>query len=355
MREEEKIEAYLSSVRHDLRNEIMIIREGASIILDQLVGSNCENCFALLRHAMKSIDQLNRLIGERLTSSQFLQIVKPSNSIPEDELRRLKEKLVEKEEELQSIKEELLKKEEEQRGKVKELFSSENGFRIGEEFRGYELEFLTYELLGMISHIVRTPLAIIKESLSLVLDEIPGKLNEKQKEILSDGKKSVDTLIQSIEELSRESWEEILRKAREHFPIDSFSLQSSSKPKKKILIVEDQPLISNMLKMRLEAHQYEVHIAGDGEEGLKMAYQEKPELILLDIMLPRIDGYKVCQMLKSDPKCQEIPVILLSGRTPQEIEEVGKRVGANAFFSKPFEAEALLKKIEELIQKEKKN
>ncbi len=355
MREDEKIEAYFSSLRHDLRNEIMIIREGASIILDQLVGSNCDNCFALLRHAMKSADQLNRLIGERLTSSQFLQILNLSPSTQEEELERLKERLLEKEEELRSIKEELLRKEEEQRARGREFFSNENGFRGGEDLRGYELEFLTYELLGMISHIIRTPLAIIKESLSLVLDEIPGKLNEKQKDLLSNGKKSVDSLIQSIEELSRESWEEIIRTAKQHFSTDSFYPGSSPKPKRKILIVEDQPLISNMLKMRLEAFGYEVSTAGDGEEGVQKAYQERPELIILDIMLPRIDGYKVCQMLKSDPQYQEIPIILLSGRTPQEIEEVGKRVGANAFFSKPFEAEELLKTIKELIQKEKKN
>jgi CheY-like chemotaxis protein len=353
MREDEKIEAYLSSVRHDLRNEIMVIREGASIILDKLVGSNCDNCFALLRHAMKSIEQLNRLIGERLTSSQFLQILKPSLSIHEDELIRLKEKLLEKEEELKSIKEELLRKEEE-KVKNRDRLLVETGHGA-EELQGYELEFLTYELLGMISHIIRTPLAIIKESLSLVLDEIPGKLNEKQKELLSNGKQSADTLIQSIEELSRESWEEILHTAREHFSRDPSTFPKPLKPKRRILIVEDQPILSNMLKMRLEAHHYEVHTAGDGEEGIRKAYQQKPELILLDIMLPRIDGYQVCQRLKSDPRSQDIPIILLSGRTPQEIEEVGKRVGADAFFSKPFEAEELLKKIEELVHKEKKN
>ncbi|MGQ9509035.1 MAG: response regulator [Thermodesulfobacteriota bacterium] len=352
MRENEKIEAYLSSIRHDLRSEIMIIREGASIILDKLVGSNCDNCFALLRHTLKSTDQLNRLIMERLTSSQLLENISPSQK--EGDLERLKEKLLEKEEELKCIKEELRRKEEEQRAKIRELLSREEDLQgAKEELQGYELEFLTYELLGMISHIIRTPLAVIKESLSLVLDEIPGKLNLKQKELLSNGKKSVDTLIQSIEELSRESWEEIIRTARQHFPIHSISSKSPSTPKKRILIVEDQSVISEMLKMRLEAHSYEVIAAGDGEEGLKKAYQDKPDLILLDIMLPRMDGYKICQILKSDPKSQSIPIIILSGRTPQEIEEVGKKVGADVCFSKPFEADALLKKIDELLKKAK--
>lgn len=400
MREQDKIESFLSSVRHDLRSEIMVIREGASIILDNLVGSNCDNCFALLRHALKSTDQLNKLIGDSLTSSHLIKIVQPLLSAKEEELavskrerlkkegeleqvkkqllakeeemanakrerqkketelEQLKKQFLGKEEELRRIKRELLKKEEELMGFLGELPAV--GDRLNEAKGGskeFEPELVTSELLGMISHIIRTPLAVIKESLSLVLDEIPGELNQKQKELLTNGKGGVDSLIQSIEELSHESWDAILRLARQQFSTDSLSPKSILKQKKKILIVEDQAVISNMLRMRLEANDYEVIVAADGQEGLDKARRENPNLILLDIMLPKMDGYQICRLLKADPKYKSIPIIISSGRTPQEIQKVGKEVGADAFVSKPFEAEILLKKIQDLLEKKetKKN
>ncbi len=368
MREEEKIEAYLSSIRHDLRNEIMVIREGANIILENLVGSNCENCYNLLRHTLKSTEQLNKLIGESLTSSRLIPMIHPLLSAKEKEVAGAKMELFKKEKELEGIKAQLEEKEEELRcikaellEKEEELLRVKERLQVKEEEQALEkespqrpaMEILTYELMGMISHIIRTPLAVIKESLSLTLDEIPGRLNEKQKEILFNGKKSVDGLIQSIEELSKESWDEIVRLTQAHFSGDSLPSKEKAKPKKKILIVEDQSVISNMLKMRLEANHYEVITAGDGEEGLEKARKENPHLILLDIMLPKMNGYKVCQLLKSDPRYRSIPILISSGRTPQEIQKLGKEVGADAFVSKPFDAEILLSKIKELLERKK--
>lgn len=208
--------------------------------------------------------------------------------------------------------------------------------------------------MGMISHVIRTPLTVVKESLALVLDEIPGELNTKQKELLSNGKKNVDNLIQSVEELSQESWDEIICSARKHFSADAIAKKDKLPQKKRILIVEDQAVISNMLKMRLEANNYEVITASDGQEGLEKARKENPSLIILDIMLPKMNGYKVCQLLKADPKYNTIPIILSSGRTPQEIRKVGKEVGGDAFVSKPFEAEELLSKMKELLEEKGK-
>jgi CheY-like chemotaxis protein len=379
MNEEDKMEAYLSSVRHDLRSQLMVVREGASIILDNLVGSNCDNCFAILRPALKSTDELNKLIGEFLSASQFTKLLAPLISAKEEEIRNrekllrgkeeelksvkrelqkkeeeidtIKEKLLGKEEELRSMKGELLKREEELKNVKKEPRGKEEGLRGGEKNpTRHELEMLTYELMGMISHVIRTPMTVVRESLSLVLDEIPGKLNPKQKELLSNGKKNVDALVQSVEELSQESWNEIIQTARRHFSPEALAKKEKLPQKKRILIVEDQAIISNMLKMRLEANNYEVITAGDGEEGLEKARKGNPSLIILDIMLPKMNGYKVCQLLKADPKYNTIPVIISSGRTPQEIRKVGKEVGANAIISKPFEAEVLLSKMKELLE-----
>jgi CheY-like chemotaxis protein len=355
MNEQEKIEEYLSSVRHDLRSQLMVVREGASIILDNIVGSNCDNCFALLRPALESTNELNKLIGEFLTTPRFINILTPLLSTKEEEMKSIKEQLLGKEEELRSVKRELLRKEEELKSIKREFSAKEEEVKsVREEPLGHELEILTYELMGMISHVIRTPLAVVKESLSLVLDEIPGELNAKQKELLSNGKKNVDNLIQSIEELSQESWDEIVYSARKHFSGDAIARKDRLPPKKRILIVEDQAVISKMLKMRLEANNYEVITAVDGQEGLEKSQKENPSLIILDIMLPKINGYKVCQLLKADPKYNTIPIILSSGRTPQEIQKVGKEVGADAFLSKPFEAEELLSKMKELLEKKKK-
>ena len=172
----------------------------------------------------------------------------------------------------------------------------------------------------MISHEIRTPLAVIKEGLSLVLDEIPGKLNAKQKELLSAGKQNVDVLLQSVEEVFEKSWNEIARPAQTSEPGEAVSVKEKVVPKKRVLIVEDQAMIVNMLRMRLEANDYEVITAGDGQEGLEKAHKENPSLIILDIMLPKMNGYKVCQLLKSDPKYNHIPIIISSGRTPQRSE-----------------------------------
>lgn len=120
---------------------------------------------------------------------------------------------------------------------------------------------------------------------------------------------------------------------------------------KKILIVDDEAQLVDMVKMRLEANNYDVIVAYDGQEGLDKARKEKPDLIILDLMLPKMDGYKVCRMLKFDEKYKSIPIIMFTARAQEEDEKVSMEVGANAYVTKPFEPKALLDKIQELIQK----
>ena len=120
--------------------------------------------------------------------------------------------------------------------------------------------------------------------------------------------------------------------------------------KKKILLVDDEPLLLEMVVMRLEANDYEVVCAVDGQEALDKVHREKPDLIILDIMLPKIDGYKVCRMLKFDEKYKKIPIILFSARAQQSDIKLGQEVGADAYLVKPFEAEVLLARISELLK-----
>jgi len=120
---------------------------------------------------------------------------------------------------------------------------------------------------------------------------------------------------------------------------------------KKILIVDDEEGIVKVVKMYLEHHDYEVITASEGQEGLEKAKTEKPDLIVLDLMLPRINGYKVCGLLKKDTRYAKIPIILFTAKTQEKDMKLGQEVGADAYIIKPFEPEILLSKIKEFINK----
>ena len=119
----------------------------------------------------------------------------------------------------------------------------------------------------------------------------------------------------------------------------------------KILIVDDEEDLVMMLKMRLEAAGYQTVAAHDGQAALEATRKEKPDLIILDLMLPKIDGYKVCRLLKFDEKYKNIPIIMFSARAQDADKELGEEVGANAYITKPFEPQVLLAKIHELLKK----
>jgi len=121
--------------------------------------------------------------------------------------------------------------------------------------------------------------------------------------------------------------------------------------KKKILVVDDEVALVELLSIRLEANDYEVLTAYDGQDGLDKARSLKPDLIVLDLMLPKLDGYKVCRMLKFDEKYKNIPIIMFTARAQEADKKLGEEVGADAYVTKPFESEVLLKKITELIGK----
>jgi len=119
--------------------------------------------------------------------------------------------------------------------------------------------------------------------------------------------------------------------------------------KKRILIVDDEEDILNVLRFRLEANNYEVLSASDGQEGLNKARFEKPDLIILDLMLPKLDGYKVCRMLKFDENYKSIPIIIFTASAQKKDEEFDMEMGADAYITKPFEPAILLGKMKELL------
>ncbi|MDD5439515.1 MAG: response regulator [Candidatus Omnitrophica bacterium] len=119
--------------------------------------------------------------------------------------------------------------------------------------------------------------------------------------------------------------------------------------KKKILIVDDSQDMRAILSMRLTINGYGVIMAEDGQEALYKVKEESPHLVILDLMLPKIDGYEVCRMLKFDDKLKNIPVIVLSALDQQDEREKAVGCGADAYFIKPFDLELLLTKIRSLI------
>jgi len=120
--------------------------------------------------------------------------------------------------------------------------------------------------------------------------------------------------------------------------------------KKRILLIEDEVDMVYALTLHLEAMHYEVLSATDGQIGLDMARKEKPDLIILDLMLPKIDGYRVCRMLKFDEKYKKIPIIMFTARVQEHDKKLGQEVGADAYITKPFDAQVLLNKISALLK-----
>lgn len=118
----------------------------------------------------------------------------------------------------------------------------------------------------------------------------------------------------------------------------------------KILIVDDELNLVKMLQSWLQDHRYDVIVAHDGQEALDKTYQEKPDLIILDIILPKIDGYGVAKMLRSDERCKDIPIIMLTSRNEAQDIKMGMDVGAVSYVQKPFKLEVLLGIIQGLVR-----
>jgi two-component system cell cycle response regulator DivK len=117
----------------------------------------------------------------------------------------------------------------------------------------------------------------------------------------------------------------------------------------KILLVEDNEMNRDMLSRRLERKGYEVVIAVDGQKAIDVAASEKPDLILMDMSLPVVDGWEATRCLKSDGQTQQIPIIALTAHAMPEDERKAREAGCNDYDTKPVEFPRLLGKIEALL------
>ena len=117
----------------------------------------------------------------------------------------------------------------------------------------------------------------------------------------------------------------------------------------RILICDDDPAILRVLQVNLEVEGYETLLAHHGEEALKIAGAEKPDLIILDIMMPRMDGYQTCSALKNDPATKDIPVVFLSAKAQDSDIEKGKSYEVEDYITKPFDPDTLIEVVERVL------
>ena len=115
---------------------------------------------------------------------------------------------------------------------------------------------------------------------------------------------------------------------------------------KKILIVDDEKAIVDILNYNLSNEGYKTVEAYDGEQAIEMAEKEKPDLILLDVMLPKKDGFSVCKEIRQK---NNIPIIMVTARSQLEDKAIGEETGVNEYITKPFELDAIVKKVEEYL------
>jgi CheY-like chemotaxis protein len=121
-------------------------------------------------------------------------------------------------------------------------------------------------------------------------------------------------------------------------------------PGKKILVVDDDPYILMSLEFLMQKNGYSVIVARNGTEALQLVQQEIPDLVVLDIMMPDLDGYAICAFIKKQPSLKHIVVVFLSAKTRESDQRKGLELGAAAFIFKPFSTRSLIKEINQLLQ-----
>ncbi len=120
---------------------------------------------------------------------------------------------------------------------------------------------------------------------------------------------------------------------------------------KQILVVEDDRSLSEILKYNLELSGYKVFVAFDGKQGLEMALTKRPDIVILDVMLPILSGLEVCNRIRNDAEIKDVAIIMLSAKTQEVDQVVGFTMGADDYVAKPFHTEEVLARLRALIRR----
>jgi len=119
---------------------------------------------------------------------------------------------------------------------------------------------------------------------------------------------------------------------------------------KKVLIVDDEKDIVETLQFMIEANGYKCYCAYDGEEGLQKAKEIIPDLMILDVMMPKINGYKICRLLKYDKKYKDIKILMITARSQDSDKLIGEETGADEYITKPFDINEVMEKIQKYLE-----
>lgn len=122
-----------------------------------------------------------------------------------------------------------------------------------------------------------------------------------------------------------------------------------------ILVVDDEPLTQDLLRLMLEPAGFNVSGAEDGLEALEMVKQERPDIMILDVMMPKMDGIAVCKTLRSNAETADLPIVMLSGKTHLGAVEEGLQAGANRYLAKPMSRMDLIQNIREVLAEKDRN
>lgn len=123
---------------------------------------------------------------------------------------------------------------------------------------------------------------------------------------------------------------------------------------KKILVIEDDPATLRLIDYSLRHEGYQVLTASNGLEGIRKAHNEKPDLIILDVMLPGIDGFEICHRLRSEPDTTQLPILMLSAKAQEIDKDTGLKVGADAYLAKPAAPADIVSRVESLLSQKKR-
>jgi two-component system alkaline phosphatase synthesis response regulator PhoP len=118
-----------------------------------------------------------------------------------------------------------------------------------------------------------------------------------------------------------------------------------------VLVVDDDPVIQKLLQVNFEMEGYDVVIAGDGEEGLAMAREEQPDVVLLDVMMPKMNGLDVAAAMRSDATTEGIPIIMLSAKAQASDVQAGLDLGVDDYVTKPFDPLELLDRVSAILNR----
>ncbi|OGO43807.1 MAG: hypothetical protein A2137_02685 [Chloroflexi bacterium RBG_16_58_8] len=122
---------------------------------------------------------------------------------------------------------------------------------------------------------------------------------------------------------------------------------------KKILVIEDDPATSRLVDYSLRHEGYEVTLAANGLEGIRKAHVEAPDLVILDVMLPGMDGFEICHRLRSEPATARLPILMFSAKAQDIDKNTGLKVGADDYLAKPAAPAEIVSRVEKLLEKKR--